>query len=81
MGMNENRISGFVIGSGIVLVLFILLLGVVAPIFGFPIRNWLYHKYAVHSDYERRAKAEMVPVWIALWIWAVISWAILLMLA
>jgi hypothetical protein len=54
----------------------IVLLGLVAPLFGVFIRYSLIKKYAIYENCEELIDQEMHPIWIALWAWAIFLWVV-----
>lgn len=74
----EHAIGRRIGAAAVVCVLLAIVGAMVAPIFGFWIKSMLYRKYALFDDCEQRVKETMEPIWIGLWIIALLTWAIVI---
>ena len=76
--MNETNepswIARLFIGVGVVGFLGILVCAMVAPAFGPVIERRKCREYAIYRDWERRAAADMAPIYVFLWLIAIVSW-------
>ena len=61
-----------------ILALFAFVCGLIAPVFGPAIKNNLLASYVMDPNYETLAKEDMKVVWVLLWGWAPICWALLI---
>ena len=71
----ETAIISRVGAWGMATVLLIIIGCLIAPVWGVLIQRKKMNDYALYSDCEQRAKAEMGPVWTILWIIAAMTWA------
>jgi hypothetical protein len=46
----------------------------VAPVFGPSIKQMKRRQYVLYSDYEARARRDMMVIYPLLWIWAILGW-------
>jgi len=65
---------------GVVCVLAIIVGAMVAPIFGWWVKNLLYREYALYDDCEQKVKNTMKYVWAGLWTLALIAWVVVIVL-
>ena len=70
----EHAIGRRIGAAAMVCVLTVIIGAMVAPIFGWWIKNLLYQHYALHSDCEQMVAKDMPAIWVALWIIAILAW-------
>ena len=76
----EHAIGRRMGAAVVVCVLAVVIGAMVAPLFGWWIRNILYREYALYDDCEQRVAQTMKSVWIGLWALAVVSWIVIIAL-
>jgi hypothetical protein len=68
-------------GHGIIILLvFAFICGLIAPIFGSFIRAEMMKGLVMEPNYEAITNKTMPKIWTILWIWAIISWFVLIFL-